>query len=236
MRSVANFRYSAWGHRRVDLPGVREIGVVDPEQEARPHDRVVFDLHRLGDGRQIVLVALVVRVAQPVLDGAGRHRRQERLGHRTTGERRPEVHDVRLDGRVTDVGEGRRADGLAAGHVATPGEILRELQSISAVDHRQHSLTRRERALFDPGQAFAGVGREVALRLLAVVDDVQADGDLPLDDVGDRASSPTREGGLVVGTAGVTGDQQITQTVGPRQAAGMGGQDALGAAFHRRVR
>src|SRR5881397_1336106 len=58
------------GHRRVDLPGVGKVGVVYLEDEARADDRVVLDLHRLGDGGQIRFVARVVRVAQPMLDGA----------------------------------------------------------------------------------------------------------------------------------------------------------------------
>jgi len=46
---------------------------------------------------------------------------------------------------------------------------------------------------------------------------------------------PARERGPIVRASGVWRDQEVAQVVGPRQAASVRGQDALGAASHRRV-
>jgi len=69
--------------------------------------------------------------------------------------------------------------------------------------------------------------------LLAVVDDVDADGDLPRDDLGDGVADPAGEGRCVAGAALVLGGEQLAQIIRPRQASGMGGQGPLGAALHR---
>ena len=47
---------------------------------------------------------------------------------------------------------------------------------------------------------------------------------------------PARERGPIVRASGVWRDQEVAQVVGPRQATSVRGQDALGAASHRRVR
>src|SRR5207245_10437171 len=97
-----------------------------------------------------------------------------------------------------DVGEGPGADGLAARQVPAAGEVLGNLRGVAAIDHREHPLSRLEPPLLDPTQALARVAREVALRLLAVVHDVDARGDLLADDPADGAPDPRREGGRIV--------------------------------------
>lgn len=117
--------------------------------------------------------------------------------------------------------------------VAVSGEVLRELLGVPAVDLRENARARGRLSLLDPAQTLARVGREVALRFLAVVDDVQPDGCLPRDDVGDRAADARGKHREIVGAAAVSGDQQLAQIVGPRQAAGVRRQDAVGTALHR---
>ena len=66
--------------RTVKIPlyarsGVAEVWVVDLQDQARVRDRLVFDAHSLCDRGEILLIACVVRVAHPMLDCPGRHRR-----------------------------------------------------------------------------------------------------------------------------------------------------------------
>ena len=217
----------------VNLPGVREIRVVDLQQKAGLDDGVVLDLHGVRDRREVRLVGRVVLVTQPVLDRAGRHRRQERLGCRDAGQGRLEVGDVRQQGAAADVGERSRADGLAAGEVSTAREVLGELGGVATVDLREHALARPQHPLLDPAQPLARIGGEVALGLLAVVDDVEPGGGLLPHHAGHRVTNLRRQRGGVERRALILGGQYDPQGVRARQAAGMGRQDALATTFHR---
>src|ERR1700675_1962903 len=133
---------------------------------------------------------------------------------------------------MPDVGQRPRADGLAPRHIPPPGEVFRELHGVPPVDHRQDPLARLEYSLFDSAKPLASVGGEIALRLFAVVHDVDAGVDLLPDALADGAADPRGKGRLVVGLALVPGDQHVAQVVRPRQTAGMCGQDPPGAALH----
>ena len=172
-------------------------------------------------------------VAQPVLDRAGRHRGQERLARLHAGQRRLEVRDVRLHGVLADVAQRARADRLAPGEVAAAGEVLGELGGVAAVDLRQDALAGPHHPLLDPAQPLAGIGGEVPLGLLAVVDDVEPDGHLLPHETGHRIADLRRQRPGVVGRALVLGGQQRAQLVRARQAAGVGRQDAIATTFHR---
>jgi len=95
------------------------------------------------------------------------------------------------------------------------------------------TASRPARPLLDAAEPLARVGGEVALRLLAVVHDVEAHRDLAPDDLADGGAHEGREGGRIVRTAVVLRGEHVAEVVGPRQAAGVRGEDALGAAFHR---
>ena len=86
--------------------------------------------------------------------------------------------------------------------------------------------------LLEPAEPRPRVGHPVELAVLAVADDVDAGIDLPANDLGDGALHPRRERGLVVGLAQFLGVEHRHQIGRPRQAAGVGGQDAAGAALH----
>ena len=80
------------------------------------------------------------------------------------------------------------------------------------------------------------IGHPVELAVLAVADDVDAGVDLLADHLVDGALHPRRERGLVVGLAQLLGVQHRDQIGRPRQAAGVGGQDAARAALHSNSR
>src|SRR5262249_13292587 len=86
---------------------------------------------------------------------------------------------------------------------------------------------------FDAAQALARVAGEVALGLLAVVDDVEPDGDLLAHDVRDGAAHARREGGRIVRAVLVARLQHLAQRRRPGEASGVCREDPVGAVFHR---
>src|SRR5438132_1344390 len=80
----------------------------------------------------------------------------------------------------------------------------------------------------------AHVGRVADLALLAVVDDVYPGLDLPTDDVADGAAHARVERAGVRHVPRVERLERGRQVLGPRKAAGVCRQDAVGAELHRR--
>ena len=83
-----------------------------------------------------------------------------------------------------------------------------------------------------PVEALVDVGDEADAAHLAVGDDVDAGLRLPPHGLGDGALDARRERRLVDRLAALLLQDHRPQIVGPRQAADMRGQDAIGAAFH----
>ena len=91
----------------------------------------------------------------------------------------------------------------------------------------------RHRALaVEAGEPMAHVGRVADLALLAVADDVHARVHLLAHDVADGATHAGLEGGRVGAGAGVQRVQHPGQVGRPGQAAGVRGEDAVGASLH----
>src|SRR5262245_62865208 len=61
------------------MPAERQVGAVDLYDDPRVDDRVVFALHDVGQGVEILLVARVVPVLEEAPDLAGRRRGHEDL-------------------------------------------------------------------------------------------------------------------------------------------------------------
>ena len=92
----------------------------------------------------------------------------------------------------------------------------------------------RARALAaEPGQAVAHVEHEGFARLLAVVDHVEAGLDLLLHDRSHCGAAFALDLGRIDRLAAHALGIEPRQRGGARQAAGMGGQDAVFAALHR---
>src|SRR6266545_1938990 len=174
-------------HVTVNLPRIRQVRVVNLEQEAGVGDGLVLLMHGIRDGVEKILIALVILVFHPMLDGPGRHSRQKRLLLLHTLEGSFEVVDVGLDGSLASKPERASADHLPAPQVASAGKIFCELLDVAAIDPRQRAPWFGS-AFFVPAETLAGVVRKVSLAELAVVDAVETNGNLLLHDLGDRAA------------------------------------------------
>ncbi len=84
-----------------DVAFQREVRRVDPEQKAVPHDRLVFDLQRLAECREIGIFGVISGVAHGRGHDARRRRCHERLGDSRGGVcgLQKEVRAFRDDGR-----------------------------------------------------------------------------------------------------------------------------------------
>ena len=94
-------------------------------------------------------------------------------------------------------------------------------------------MHRRAAFAAEAGEAMAHVEHEGFARLLAVVDHVEAVLDLLLHDLAHRGAACALDLVLVDRLAAHAPREQPRQRGGPRQAAGMGGQNAVFAALHR---
>src|SRR5207253_10945717 len=139
------------------------------------------------------LIARLVGVVQPVLDGARRHRGHEGLRRRGALQRGLEVRDVPLDLSLPDVGEGPGAEKLLplaagadhpavdrgpgdAGVASEPAMLLKvpgELAHVAAGDaDRGARLSGLHLARLEAAQPLARVVAEVRLAELAIVENV----------------------------------------------------------------
>ncbi len=90
-----------------------------------------------------------------------------------------------------------------------------------------------DRAALEAAQALEHVLRPAdRFPELAVADHVDAGLGLAANDLGDRIGQAPVVGGLVDRLARLLRAQEILQRLRPDQAADMGGEDAIGAAFH----
>ncbi len=94
------------------------------------------------------------------------------------------------------------------------------------------ALLRGARVRRDAGDAVADIGGVGRLRHLAVGDDVDAAGDLRRHHVVDRLGGRGFEQFGRDGFALLAPQNEIDQGLRPRQAAGMGGENAVGRGFH----
>ena len=212
----------------LDVPAHGEVGTVDLQDEAGLGDGLVFVAHRVGDGEQIGLVVLVVLVAEEQRDHARRRRAHERVGAAGGRERALERRDVVTRGR----GIAHRDRRVAGGGLAAraPGIAEHALGEVREIDE----------VLIDEGVAGAAEAREpifhiggvARLRHFAVVDVVDAGVGLLLHHLRHRFAHARVERGAIDRHALFLGVHHADEVVRPRQAAGVGGQEALGAASH----
>ena len=92
------------------VPAVLQVRIVDLQQEAGIDDGLVFLMHGISDGQQERLVALVVFVQHPVLDGAWRIGRQVGGGHADAVKCSLEIVDVLGEFGVADIAKLAGAD------------------------------------------------------------------------------------------------------------------------------
>src|SRR6266545_4114074 len=212
----------------LDVTAHREIRAIDLEDEPRARHRLILVLHSLGDGEEICLVARVVLVVEEKGDDSGGGCREERLRGRDLRDGGPEVGDVGARRLGVLHGNrfraGRRPPPRAARVPEYPARHPGEVHEVPV-------LQRLARA-GEPPEAVLDVGGVARLAVLAVVDDVDADLDLLANDLRHRRPDPRGEGAGIDGDALLLREHRPRQVIGTRQAPRVGGQDALGAAFH----
>ncbi len=212
----------------------RQIRTVELQQEAALHDGVVLDLERIAERRQVGVLVLVVLVEHRRGDDAGRRCGQEWFGEtRSCGiQRGAEVVALGFDQRAVEIAD--LADRLGRRHVGDrdrvgePG-LLRLLEQRIARDVAARPALP---LATEPGHASAHVEEERLALLLAVVRDVDADLALLGDDAPHGVDAGARQRRLVDRLAVGAVDIEPHQLGRPRQAAGVGRQDARVAALH----
>ena len=106
------------------------------------------------------------------------------------------------------------------------------MRELVAADHDVAALLERARVHRDALGAVADVGRIRRLAHLAVADDVDAGRRLLCDAVFYRLRGRVLEGLRVDGVAFFAAEDDVDQRLRPRQAAGVRGEDAVGAGLH----
>jgi hypothetical protein len=202
--------------------------------EAGVDDRRVLDVQRVGHRVQVLRLRGVVLVAA---DAARRDHGDEdvvRVGR--VADRGAQIGQVAPELLLADVGHRARAAerdggcGGAAGHRAL--QVLLVVLG-EGVDLRLEAVERAAvRARLVAAEPLADVGEEAGLALLAVADDVQAGRALPGDGVRYGESLGLRPQGRFYRPAFRGGLHQVEQCRRAREAADVGGVDALGAVPH----
>ena len=173
-----NAASSSVGVGRVAAHG--QVRAVELDRGAGVGDRLVLVAHGLGDGEDVLLVGRVVLVAEEQRDDAGRCGAGERSGHVLPGHGRRQVGHVERRGLGVLDGDRRVAGGRGALAAARVGR--HDLGAAGVVGEVAEEV-RLHRLAAEAVQPVLDVGRVARLGHLAVVDDVDAGGDLAFDDL-----------------------------------------------------
>src|SRR5262245_7396203 len=206
-----------------------QIGRVELQIEAGRHDRLVFDRQRRGRRLEIGLVRGIVEVGEVEQHLSRRDRRDERVIRRRAAERGLEIVDVALHG----VGVAQLDRPFHIRHHQVPATLVFDEQLVDDLGKLAEIGGDELGAIGEAGIALHHVIAEADLAHLAVRDDVDAGIALLADDLLDRFAHPRAQLALVHRLL----VEQIPHHAGkirrPRQAAGVGGEDTVGASFHR---
>jgi hypothetical protein len=143
-----------------------------------------------------------------------------------------EMRDVAVERRAVLVAQFADAAGKRhAAEIASGLAEVRMLQEVAA-EHDVVAALGGARVRFDAGHAVADIGRVRRLAHLAVADHVDAGRHLARRHLVDRACRLGLEGAGIDGAALFARKDEIDQRLWPRQAAGVGGEDAVGRPFH----
>ena len=180
-------------------------------------------------GLDVLLVALVVLVlARLVADVVGADRGHERLDVALAEQRLAQVGDVAVYLLLADVLDRPGGDHRRRGVRAPADAALGVLGEVVLLAPNQ----RDERLDLVAAETVADVAGPAHLRHLAVVDHVQAGFNLLVDRLLHGAAQAGVEGAVVVVFAAAPGVEHRAQVIGSRQAADVGGEDTVDAAFH----
>ena len=159
---------------RVESKTVRQVRVVELQDETRLDDGFVLLAQGVCQREQKRLVTGIVLIGNPVLDGANGDRRDERLLGLDARQRRLQVVDVRLYRSLAGILQRPDTVELAPPTARRRGplrrKVLREILALAVADRARY----RPGPRLDAGQTLAQVRREARFRLLAIRDDVDA--------------------------------------------------------------
>ena len=220
----------------------RQIRRVELQDVALRDDVVVFLLHLPRDAEDIVLVGLVVGIVlvaqERGRDDAGRGGGDEGLDEllRIAAQRFSKRSQLHLGvGEVGLIAHRPLAleaiEQLRRQLTRTCQPLAQHLAVFGKLGDIGHALARRHAA--PAGQPDADIGLEADARRLAVTADIDAAVELLAHQPIGRALDLAAHLGLVDRQVVVALDQKLRQFVGARQAAGMGGEDAVFAGLHR---
>ncbi len=212
-----------------------EVGGVELKNEAVRGDHVVLFLQLASEREHIGLVCVVIGILHRGRDDAGRGRGHEGVGRAGfgPGKRVSEHPAFRLRRGEVDVADltdraRRVVDAVAAADARRP-HLRVEWKFIEIAGRRP------PRFAAEALHAHGHVHGEPDPRLFAVADDVDTGGKLRGDHGGNRARALAVKLRLVDALAGLVPQQQVGEVRGAREAAAMGGENAIGARAHREL-
>ncbi len=230
LRLLAPFRQRKVGV--LDVPSHTEVGAIHLQRDAGVGDRLVLVTHGFCDGEKVGFLGGVVLVAEEQRYHARRCGRQKSIDASTPGLRCLEMRDIACRCRgIFDL------DRRVAGRCLAP-------RSPGVAEHALGEPGKAGEVLVDEGVAFAAeaaqsildVGGVTRLAHFAVVDDIDARIDLLADHLIHRGCDATFERLRVHRHALFLGEHRPDQVFRAGQAAGMGGQEPIGAALHENLR
>jgi hypothetical protein len=220
----------AVGEERVALH--REVRRVDLQHVPRRHGRLVLGAQRLGDRADVRGERPVVRVRHRAGHDAGRRHRPEGLVKALAARARDrrEAREVGVEGVAALVADG--ADGLRRGHQAHRAAVVRQhqLEEVRMLGEIAHQGPRAPAA--EAAHAVADIGEEALARLLAVVADVHAAGELLRDRALGGRAHRSLERRPLDRFAAARAQEELHQRARTREAPGVSRQDARVAAPH----
>jgi hypothetical protein len=209
-----------------------EVGRVDLQHKAGLDDGAVFGAHQIGKRGDISVLSRIMQIDDEARQDTGRRRGHEYVVGPLLLGGGLEVRDVAVERRAVLVAQFADAAGERHGaEIAAGLGKVRMLQHVAA-DHDVAAALGGARIGFNAGDAVPNIGRVRRLAHLAIADRVDAGGDLPRHHVLDRARRLGFEGAVVHRAPLLACEHKIDQRLRPRQAAGMGGENAVGRSFH----
>jgi hypothetical protein len=206
-----------------------EIGRVELQIKAGRHDRLVLDRQRLRRRLEIGRVRGIVEVGKVEQHLPRSHRGDERVVRRRRTERGHEVVDVALH----RAGVAQLDRPLHVRHHQVPPALALDEQLVDDLGKLAEVGGDELGAVGEAGIALHHIIAEADLAHLAVGDDVDAGGALLAEHLRHRLAHPRAQLALVHRLAVEQVPHHAREVRRPRQAAGVGGEDAVGASFHR---
>jgi len=121
----------------VDLPVIRQVRIVNLEQEPGVGNGLLFLMHGVSDSVEKCLIAPVILMLHPGFYSPGGHGRQKGFASFHTLQSSLKILDVGLEGRMANKLQRACTDYLSFPQITSVGKVFWELLSIAAIDTYQ---------------------------------------------------------------------------------------------------